>query len=125
MKSKIYNIGQTATAIGSFFVLAFSNLQVTAQAPDWAWAKRAGGIDAEFGQSVAADPSGSGYSYAAGWFYSDSVTFGSTTLVNAGETDGYIVKYDAAGNVLWEKVLQAPVGMKCFQLQPTLPAIAL
>jgi len=38
-----------------------------------------------------------------GFFWSPTITFGSTTLTNAGGYDMYIVKYDASGNVLWAK----------------------
>ncbi|MBI3501256.1 MAG: T9SS type A sorting domain-containing protein, partial [Bacteroidetes bacterium] len=36
-----------------------------------------------------------------GYFLSPAITFGTTTLTNAGNYDIFIVKYDASGTVLW------------------------
>ena len=75
-----------------------------AQAPNCLWAKSAGGTDVDYGRSVTTDASGN--VYVMGYFYSPTITFGTTTLTNAGTTgysDMFIAKYDAAGNVLWAK----------------------
>ena len=42
-----------------------------------------------------------GNSYAIGWFSQPSITFGSTTLMNEGARDGFLVKFDTLDNVLW------------------------
>ena len=60
-----------------------------AQAPNWVWAKSAGGASAEYGQGTAADAVGNIY------------LVGTNTLTNNGDFDVFITKYDAAGNVLW------------------------
>ena len=67
------------------------------------WAKKAGGNKFDFALRDATD--GNGNVYVTGWFDSDSISFGTTTLVNAhgGNHDFFIVKYDSAGNVLWAK----------------------
>lgn len=66
------------------------------------WAKSAGGIYSDYATSVSTDASGN--VLVAGWFASNSITFGSTTLVNAGiAPDIFIAKYDSNGNVLWAK----------------------
>ena len=65
------------------------------------WAKSAGGTDYDEMGSVAADISGN--IYVAGYFASPTITFGSTTLTNAGWNDMFLAKYDANGNVLWAK----------------------
>ena len=65
------------------------------------WAKSAGGNSADMAYSIAVDVSGN--IYMAGYFYSTTLTFGSTTLPNAGNCDMFLAKYDANGNVLWAK----------------------
>lgn len=65
------------------------------------WAKSAGGTSADDAYSIITDASGN--VYVVGYFQSSSITFGSTTLTNAGAYDMFIVKYDASGNVLWAK----------------------
>jgi hypothetical protein len=69
------------------------------------WAKQTGGTDDESGRIVLPDQSGNVYNI--GGFSSNSVQFGSNTLANCDpsclSSDAYIVKYDAAGNVLWAK----------------------
>ena len=82
-----------------FGLIALSLLQ--AQGPSWAWAKSAGGGESAEGQSIAVDTRGN--VYVTGFFDSDSLTFGSTTLRNAGQRDIFVVKYDPNGQVLWAK----------------------
>ncbi len=76
-----------------------------AQAPAYSWAKGANGLHTDVGQSIATDASGN--SFVTGLFFSDSITFGNTTLVNTETTgnssDIFLVKYDASGNVVWAK----------------------
>ncbi len=84
--------------------MLFISLQTFAQAPNWLWAKSAGGSDYDYGNGIAVD--GNGNSFVTGYFQSSSITFGSTTLTNAGSVgtpDIFIVKYDASGNVVWAK----------------------
>ncbi|MBI2968314.1 MAG: SBBP repeat-containing protein [Bacteroidetes bacterium] len=68
------------------------------------WTASAGGTDNDYAYSVATNRNGD--IYVVGWFQSDSITFGSTTLTNANNSgfyndDLFITKYNAAGNVLW------------------------
>ncbi len=65
------------------------------------WAKSAGGTDDDEANAVATDASGN--VYGTGYFSSPAITFGSTTLTNAGIQNMYLVKYDSEGNVLWAK----------------------
>ena len=67
----------------------------------WQWAKSAGGLNAEYGNSVCT--SSTGDVYVTGSFYSATITFGTTVLTNAstGTGDVFLAKYDAAGNVIW------------------------
>ncbi len=72
------------------------------------WAKSAGGTGYDRGHSVSTDANGN--IIVTGDFLSSSITFGTTTLTNAGNTDIFIVKYDGAGNVLWAKSAGGPAG---------------
>ena len=69
------------------------------------WAKSAGETNYDEAYSVAADASGN--SYIAGYFYSKTLTFGSTLLTNADTTgnscDIFLAKYDNNGAVVWAK----------------------
>jgi len=67
------------------------------------WAKSAGGASDEEGTSVSADANGN--VFVTGGFSGSTIKFGSITLTNseAGAGDIFIVKYNAAGNVLWAK----------------------
>ena len=72
------------------------------------WAKStAGAGDDGTGNSVSADAGGN--VFVTGYFTSPTLTFGITTLTNAGGGGGsfpydiFIAKYDAGGNVLWAK----------------------
>jgi hypothetical protein len=67
------------------------------------WAKSAGGSYDDYGSGISTEASGN--VYITGRFASPSIAFGSTTLINAHvyESDIFVVKYDAAGNVIWAK----------------------
>jgi hypothetical protein len=56
-------------------------------------------MSGSYGNGLITD--GSGNVYLTGNFGPSPVTFGTTTLTSAGGMDVFIVKYDAAGNVLW------------------------
>jgi hypothetical protein len=95
MKNKIYIL----------LVILFSSITSFTQTFGWKWAKSASGILNEEGYCIAADAGGN--SYVIGSFLSPSLLFGSITLTNADSTgttqDIFIVKYGAAGNVVWAK----------------------
>ncbi len=89
------------TIIGSLCILSRTS---DAQSPEWLWATSAGGTDYDWGLSLALDASGN--AYVTGSFSSPTITFGTTTLTNSGNSsssrdDFFLVKYDANGNVLW------------------------
>ena len=64
------------------------------------WATGAGGPQNDQANSVTTDAEG--HVFSAGFFYSDTATFGSTRLVNTNyHSDMFLTKYDAAGNTLW------------------------
>jgi hypothetical protein len=66
------------------------------------WAKGAGSTKTEYAWDVAVDSTGS--SYVIGQFESSSVSFGTTTLINAGKSDIFLAKYSPTGNVSWAKM---------------------
>jgi len=71
------------------------------------WAKSAGGGNSDNGNHVTTDVNGN--VYVTGDFSSNSITFGSVTLINTYTSssnwvqDIFLVKYDSNGNVLWAK----------------------
>jgi hypothetical protein len=67
------------------------------------WAKSAGGTDNDQVWSVAVDASGN--SFITGFFDSQNIIFGSSTIINTepGNDAVFIAKYDANGNPLWAK----------------------
>lgn len=80
-------------------ICLFAFCGASAETLNWAWAKGAGSTDADSARSVATDPFGN--VYVVGVFNGPSITFGSTTLTQAGGGDMYIVKYDETGHVRW------------------------
>jgi len=81
-----------------FFILALCSVALFAQNEDWLWAKQAGGISEDNGNSIAVDANGN--SYITGEFR-DSATFGITTMTSSGENDIFVAKLDINGNWLW------------------------
>ncbi len=81
--------------VGDIFVVKFDNLG------NVIWAKREGAVALEIPHSIHID--GNNNIIVAGRFSSNSITFGTTTLLQAGSMDVFIVKYDASGNLLWAK----------------------
>jgi len=67
---------------------------------NWLWAKKAGGIDMDYGYGIAVDANGN--SYVTGCFW-DSATFGTTTFTSSGGYDIFVAKLDSSGNWLWVK----------------------
>ncbi|HWY35678.1 MAG TPA: hypothetical protein VNX68_13615, partial [Nitrosopumilaceae archaeon] len=86
-----------------FIFFLISSIDTFAQAPNWQWAERAGGVKRDEPFSITTDASGN--VYMVGGFASSSITFGSTTLTNSSTYDEfmYLVKYDPSGNVLWAR----------------------
>ncbi|MCC5608895.1 SBBP repeat-containing protein [Nostoc sp. CHAB 5834] len=66
------------------------------------WAQQLGGTSYASGEAIASD--GAGNTYVTGYF-SDTATFGNTTLTSTGRGDGFITKLDSNGNFLWAQKL--------------------
>ncbi len=84
------------------------------QAPNWVWAKSAGGSDKDASYSVTTDASGN--IFITGFFQSPTITFGTTTLTNTGISNIFIVKYDALGNVIWAKSAGGTTTAWCYSV---------
>ncbi len=65
------------------------------------WASRAGGSEIDRGYGVSPAPNGG--CYATGHFQSPTIAFGSTILTNAGDYDGFVVRYDDQGRPIWAR----------------------
>jgi len=77
------------------------------------WVKSAGRAFQDGAMAVTTDAAGN--IFAAGFFHSDTISFGSIKLANASGNicaglceDIFMVKYDAGGNVLWAKSAGGP-----------------
>ncbi len=81
------------------------NFEIQAQAPDFAWARRAGGTEGDAASRIAVDAGGN--SYVTGIFRG-TASFSTTELTSSGNADIFIAKYDASGNVLWAKQAGGP-----------------
>ncbi len=67
------------------------------------WATRIGGAGRDFTTAVAADHNGN--IYVAGNFFSLTLDIGSGTLFNAGESDGFVIKYNADRSIAWVRAI--------------------
>lgn len=62
------------------------------------WAKSIGGFSTEYGHVVSTDLSGNVIFVGS---YSSSINLGSFNLTAKGSLDGFMIKYDKNGNILW------------------------
>jgi hypothetical protein len=83
------------------FLLGFLfPIVVSAQAPlSWGIAEQGHGNGYDDASSVTFDTDGN--LYATGYFASDSITFGTFTLQNSGQSDAYVVKFDMFLTPIW------------------------
>ncbi len=75
------------------------------------WAKSIGGADREYGSAIAVDAGGN--VFVTGYYESTSFIIGGTTLNNTGDKDGFVIKLDNAGNVLWAKGIGGTYDDEC------------
>lgn len=104
------------------FLILFTILSISsfAQVPNFQWAKSVGGSDWEDIQYMTTDAKGN--VIVTGYFYSASITFGTTTITNVdpGTGDIFIAKYDTYGNLIWVKNIggiesEIPLDITCDQ----------
>ena len=77
-----------------------------AQTTNWLWAKNSGGTNNEASNVIKTDAIGN--VYIAGYFKSPTIMFDTVSLTDqhnglSDNTDWFVAKYDANGNVLWAK----------------------
>ncbi len=99
----------------SLFTLTFISF---AQQPEWAWGNGGGGTLLDYGTSISVDAERN--LYLAGWFNSDTVSFGSTVLANngiGGTSDIFIAKYDPLGLLLWVKNFGGSGDDRCISIK--------
>jgi hypothetical protein len=65
------------------------------------WAKSAGGVGDDFGNSITIDTLGN--PIVTGYYQSDTLTLATETLINQGNNNIFIVKYDSMSNIVWVK----------------------
>jgi len=112
----VYDVGYFGAASASFGSTSLSNIgggyayfiakYDTAGNPLWAQSESGGGSGAtyEYGTGVAVDANNQ--VYATSFYTSDSIAIGnftvySTNVNNHSNADGFLVKYDEAGHILW------------------------
>jgi len=81
-------------------VLFMTSAVLTAQVPEWQWAKRAGGSALDEGKYISIDANGN--SYVTG-FFEETATFGPFTLTSTESMDIFVAKLDTDGNWQWAK----------------------
>lgn len=95
-----YHLHNTITAI-SWIVLCSLLLvtqHVRAQTPEWKWATQSTGSGTTQVKNITVDAIGN--SYVVG-FFTESASFGATTLVSQGRSDLFVAKLSAAGHWEW------------------------
>lgn len=80
---------------GDIFILKYNSVG------NAVWSKKAGGTNYDTVRSMEADTNGN--VYITGSFESPTLTFGATTLTNAGSSNVFLTKYNTSGTVVWAK----------------------
>jgi hypothetical protein len=88
------NITLSSSGINDIFIAKYNSLGVIQ------WAKKAGGVNPDYGQGITVDVNGN--VYVTGYF-SGLCTFETTNLNAAGLYDIFLAKYDQTGSLQWVK----------------------
>ncbi len=81
-----------------FFFCCSANL--FSQTNNWLWAKTTVGAS-DGGKTTSISTDAAGNVLVTGWYFTPTITFGSSTLTNSGDAEIFIAKYDLNGNALW------------------------
>ncbi len=90
---------QTLTSYGDrdIFIVKLST------SGDFLWAKGAGGNYEDESYGISCD--GNGNAYITGYYWSNSVNFGSSSITSAGDVDAFLAKYNSDGTLAWAKTV--------------------
>ncbi len=96
----------------SFFAMLLFMLSglLFAQAPQWLWANRAGGLMEDRATGIVADDAGN--NYITGYIKSTS-DFGAAILYTSGASDGFAAKLNEEGNWIWVQQVYGSVEDRC------------
>jgi hypothetical protein len=106
----LYNYGPTDTTC-DLFIAKYNSTGTLL------WAKSYGGDYYDGADAVTVDPLG--YVYVSGYFQSDSITLGTTTLHDASGVKNHnalIIKLDSIGNVLWVSSSTSQGGVEAYSI---------
>ena len=98
----------------TYFLFGLS-LSITAQTPNWAWAKCSISDNPYYEKSSAFASDNNGNIFVAGT-YVGTVSFGNFTLTSAAVYGNFLVKYDLNGNVIWAKSLASGGKIKSLRI---------
>ncbi|MEO0896443.1 MAG: SBBP repeat-containing protein [Bacteroidota bacterium] len=75
------------------------------------WAVKAGGSNTDVGNDLTVD--GQGNVYITGNLTGGSASFGATTLVVTGSSDGFLAKIDSSGQFVWALLIDGSISASC------------
>jgi len=82
-----------------FGILILFNIK--AQVPSWEWARIGGGVGKDAGGSMVIDSKRN--VYVLGGFRDNNATIGTSILINSGDDDIFLLKYNPNGNLIWAR----------------------
>jgi hypothetical protein len=85
------------------FVFILFTFYLSPAQPTWQWAQSGTCTTSDNGSAITTDINGN--VYTTGYFFGSNLTFSSTTLINSGNYDAFVVKHDNNGNFLWARAI--------------------